>query len=250
MLRMADDQRVVVVAGMPLHPYNAEDKVAEAYAMVFLADSGFARQNEIAKGFGCSERTVRRYQRRYARGGMEALATRSGWRPGRRRIANKRLQVIRRLKADGLSNCEIAKRLGVTEKAIRKQVGPAEPPVQEVLPLPPKEDTSKQTAEAEEQPGGRCQQEEPSEPVPMSFDSNPMDRTFDRLLARLGLLDDAAPLFDEASAVSGAGVMFAIPLLVHSGVFRIARKLYGSIGPAFYGLRTGERQLAFPADDN
>lgn len=32
--------------------------------------------------------------------------------------------------------------------------------------------------------------------------------------------------------------MFAIPLLVQSGIFRIARKLYGDIGPAFYGLRT------------
>lgn len=238
MLRMEGNQRVVVVAGMPVHHYNAEDEVAEAYAMVFLAESGFALQKEIARAFGCSERTVRRHQRRYARGGMAALATRSGWRPGRRRIANKQLQTIRRLKADGLSNCEIAKRLGVTEKAIRKQVGPTEPPVQEVLPLPSNEDTSKQTTEAYERPKEHCQPEETSEPVPMSFDSNPMDRTLDRLLARLGLLDDAAPLFGEASAVSGAGVMFAIPLLVHSGIFRICQKLFGGIGPAFYGLRT------------
>jgi transposase len=238
MLRMEDNQRVVVVAGMPVHHYNAEDEVAEAYAMVFLAESGFALQKETAKAFGCSERTVRRHQRRYARGGMAALATGSGWRPGRRRIANKRLQAIRRLKADGLSNCEIARRLGVTEKAIRKQVGPTEPPVQEVLPLLSNKDTSKQTAEADERPKEHCQPEETSETVPMSFDSNPMDRTLDRLLARLGLLDDAAPLFGEASAVSGAGAMFAIPLLVHSGIFRISQKLFGGIGPAFYGLRT------------
>jgi prepilin-type processing-associated H-X9-DG protein len=238
LLRAAGDQRVVVVAGMPVHHYKAADKVAEAYAMVFLADSGFALQNEIAKAFGCSERTVRRHQRRYAHGGMAALATRCGWRPGRRRIAGRRLQVIRRLKVDGLSNREIARRLGVTESAIRKQVGPAEPAVQEVLPLPPREDTSKQTAEAQEQPKGHCQPEETSEPVSMSFDTEPTDRTFDRLLARMGLLDDAAPLFGEATAVRGAGVMFAIPLLIHSGIFRIAQKLYGSIGPAFYGLRT------------
>lgn len=239
MLRMADDQRVVVVAGIPVHHYNAEDKVAEAYAMVFLADSGFAGQNEIAKAFGCSARTVRRHQRRYARGGMAALATRCGWRPGRRRLTNRRLRLIQRLKSEGISNREIARRLGVTENAIRKQVGPAEPPGQEVLPLPPaKEDTSKQATEAQQQPQEHCQPEEPTEPAPMSFDFNPMDRTLDRLLARMGMLNDAAPLFGEASAVSGAGVMFAIPLLVHSGIFRIAQKLYGSIGPAFYGLRT------------
>jgi hypothetical protein len=54
MLRMEDNQRVVVVAGMPVHHYNAEDEVTEAYAMlmVFLAESGFALQKEIARAFG------------------------------------------------------------------------------------------------------------------------------------------------------------------------------------------------------
>jgi len=50
MLRMEDNQRVVVVAGMPVHHYNAEDEVAEAYAMVFLAESGFALQKEAISG--------------------------------------------------------------------------------------------------------------------------------------------------------------------------------------------------------
>ena len=34
------------------------------------------------------------------------------------------------------------------------------------------------------------------------------------------------------------GVLLAIPALVESGLLRISRKLYGEIGPAFYGLRT------------
>ena len=34
------------------------------------------------------------------------------------------------------------------------------------------------------------------------------------------------------------GVLIALPCLVESGLFRISRKLYGDIGPAFYGLRT------------
>jgi len=76
------------------------------------------------------------------------------------------------------------------------------------------------------------------EPVPMSLDRDASDRSFDRQLAYLGLLDDAAPLFREASSVPGAGVLFALPCLVESGLFRISRKLYGQIGPAFYGLRT------------
>jgi hypothetical protein len=76
------------------------------------------------------------------------------------------------------------------------------------------------------------------EPVPMSLDRDASDRTLDRQLAYLGLLDDAAPLFREGASVPGAGVLLALPCLVESGVFRISRKLYGDIGPAFYGLRT------------
>ena len=52
------------------------------------------------------------------------------------------------------------------------------------------------------------------------------------------MLDDAAPLFREGSSVPGVGVLFALPCLVESGLFRISRKLYGEIGTAFYGLRT------------
>jgi hypothetical protein len=77
-----------------------------------------------------------------------------------------------------------------------------------------------------------------SEPVPMSLDRDASDRTFDRQLAYLGLLDDAAPLFREGSSVPGVGVLLALPCVIESGLFQISRKLYGEIGPAFYGLRT------------
>jgi hypothetical protein len=54
----------------------------------------------------------------------------------------------------------------------------------------------------------------------------------------LGLLEDAPPLFGSAPAVPRAGVLLALPVLVASGVFECAQQIYGSLGPAFYGLRT------------
>ena len=75
-------------------------------------------------------------------------------------------------------------------------------------------------------------------PAPASQDTDPSDRSADRLLARLGLLEDAPPLFGSASAVPRAGVLLALPVLIASGVFDCARKIYGSLGPGFYGLRT------------
>jgi hypothetical protein len=74
-----------------------------------------------------------------------------------------------------------------------------------------------------------------------------MDRRFDRFLAHMGLLEDAAPLFASASRVPNAGVLLAVPSLLASGVLDVADHVYGSIGPAFYGLRTTLLTLLFMA---
>jgi hypothetical protein len=109
-LRIEADQRVIVVAGLPVHHYRAEDAVAEAYAMVFLVESGFAQQTDVARAFGRSVRTVRRYQERYAQGGMTALGREERWRYGRRRISGQRLRSVEMLKSQGMSNRAIAQR--------------------------------------------------------------------------------------------------------------------------------------------
>lgn len=260
-VRAEGEHRVVVVAGLPVHHYSANDAVAAAYALVMLVDGGYATQKEVAVAFGCSERTVRRHRDRYADGGMPALATRSGWRPGRRRIPAKRARIIERLAAEGVSKREIARRLGVTENAIREQVGPSAPRAQQpVLPLPsfseraepsaaaPTESPDRSSAPVE--PAATAVDEAPPsaspdgpeveepESVAMSLDVDPSNRVWDRLLACFGYLDDAMPIFADAKAVPGAGVLCTLPVLVASGIFRIAHKIYGEIGPAFYGLRT------------
>src|SRR5262245_431989 len=255
-LRIEADQRVIVIAGLPVHHYLAEDTVAEAYAMVFLVESGFAQQTDVARAFGRSVRTIRRYQERYAQGGMAALSGEEGWRRGRRRISGKRLRTIEALKRKGMSNRAVAHQLGVGENAIRKLVGskPAES-AQLALPAMPSaaeesaatrmpsgarngEDGDRAARGDGGDPGTAPEAANDDEPVPMRLDRDAEDRTLDRQLAYLGLLDDAAPLFREGSSVAAVGVLLALPCLVESGLFRICRKLYGDIGPAFYGLRT------------
>jgi hypothetical protein len=256
-LRIEAGQRVIVVAGLPVHHYRAEDAVAEAYAMVFLVESGFAQQTDVARAFARSVRSVRRYQGRYAQAGMAGLGREEGWRRGRRRISGKRLRSIEMLKSQEMSNRAIAHRLGVSEKAIRKLIGPSKPAESAQLAFaeitiaaagkPPATGvpSAMSTGDAADRAPPSADDRAPitapannGEPVPMSLDRDASDRTFDRQLAYLGLLDDAAPLFREGSSVAGVGVLCALPCLVESGLFRISRKLYGEIGPAFYGLRT------------
>jgi hypothetical protein len=268
-LRIEAAQRVIVVAGLPVHHYCADDAVAEAYAMVFLVEQGFAQQTDVARAFGRATRTVRRHQTRYAEGGMAALGRDEGWRRGRRRISGKRLRTIEMLKNEGMSNRTIAHRLGVNEKAIRKLVGPskradiAQPTFAAIttaiaekspathVPSPLMgDDVDHATRPADDDvdriaPSADADIVDPitapehdSEPVPMSLDRDASDRTFDRQLAYLGLLDDAAPLFRDGCSVPAVGVLLALPCLIESGLLQITRKLYGEIGPAFYGLRT------------
>ncbi len=259
-VRTEGDQRIVVVGGLPVYHYCAADGVAEAYAMVMLVDSGFAQQTEVARSFGRSERSIRRYRERYGQAGMAGLGRPGGWRRGRRRISGKRRRLVERLKSAGLSNRAIAQRLGVSEMAIRKLVGPSKgeeaeqlawvsvpkapwlktPPIPQasILSIGPVVDQERAATEGVPEPGVLEEQAEEDEPVPMSLDADASDRTFDRQMAYLGLLDDAAPMFRDGERIPGVGVLLAVPYLAHSGLLRIARKLYGGIGPAFYGLRT------------
>ena len=73
---------------------------------------------------------------------------------------------------------------------------------------------------------------------PLTIDRDPTDRCGDRCLARLGLLDDAAPLFGNHEELPRAGVLLAVPVLLAHGALEVFARLFGSIGPAFYGLRT------------
>jgi hypothetical protein len=45
--------------------------------------------------------------------------------------------------------------------------------------------------------------------------------------------------------VPRAGVLLALPAIAQAGIVEIAREVYGSIGPAFYGLRTTMVALVF-----
>jgi len=251
--RSQDGHCVVLVSGIVLAQYASNDRMAEAYAMVSLVEQGWADQTEVARAFACSVRTVRRHQRRFEAGGLAALGHPHGYPPGRARLADTRRQLVQRLKAQGVGQREIARRIGVSEKAVRKllrRLGwKATSATQSELPLEGAE-TADPNRSAPTSPAlppvspkgadpklsGFCSATQAN--CVVSQDTDPSDRCADRLLARLGLLEDAPPLFGSVPAVPRAGVLLALPVLVSSGVFACAKTIYGSLCPAFYGLRT------------
>ena len=246
------NQRVILVHGVVHSHYSREDRTAETYALVSLYESGYADQNDLARLFGYSTRTLRRFQERLHSRGLNALVRPEG-RPadGSLPKPSPRDRTILRLKAQGISNRGIAGRLGLSEMMIRKILRRLgwQPAPEATLPLLPQADAPAKPVTISDSSADQIslpaplppppQRQEPGvKPAAQSFDQNPLDRSMDRLWAALGLLDDALPLFAPAQNLPRAGVLLAIPALVASGLLSAAEKIYGSLHPSFYGLRT------------
>ena len=261
-IQRRDGFKVVTFAGVPVHHYAEGDRTTEAYAMVSLVEQGLASQTEVAQGFDCATRTVRRNQERFAEEGLAGLGRSFGYPKGRPRLPARRARLLSKLKAEGRSNRDIAQRMGVTEKAVRKQlrrIGWKEEEKEQLnLPLGAlssadpnlsacstgsEESAVKDKANPASAPSNpadpnlsACAEVDAEDRQP-TLDTDPADRRCDRVMACLGLLMDAPPLFQNSPNVPNAGVLLAIPAIADSGVVECAREVYG-IGPAFFGLRT------------
>src|SRR5213594_3482755 len=119
LFRTEGTRRVISVHGVVFAHYDVTDGAAEAYAMITLFESGYADQNDIARCFGYSTRTLRRYQRRLEVDGLGGLASPRG-RPSvnssDRTEAKQGDRTILHLKAQGFSNCVVAGRIGLNER--------------------------------------------------------------------------------------------------------------------------------------
>jgi len=275
-LRQTDGYIVVFVRGEPIFSYDIDDLAARRLAIVQLAESKMASQTEIGRGFAVKRLTVHRQIEKYRAGGVEALVPKKRGPKGPRVTGGRRDTVIAKRKESGESNYQIAARLGVSESSIRqalKRMGYEEKaPVQAELPVAwaveeeacdggssgaeaiaevgdvtdagatgERGEESKEVLPAEGGEDRECSVHATSGdvevPVVHTFDTDPTDRAMDRFLARVGLLDDAAPLFRSAQGVEGAGVLLAVPVLVSHGVFADAARVFSHLGSAFYGLR-------------
>src|SRR3990172_1339281 len=112
--------RALVVGGIPLLTWIAEDDASDAYAMVLQVRGGFASPTEVAQAHGCTRMTVYRAQARFEEKGFSGLV-RGKCGPKKARVlgdvATRRMVVLKRR---GVSNVGIAAKLGVTESGIRK----------------------------------------------------------------------------------------------------------------------------------
>ena len=268
-----DGYRVVFYRHEPLYRVSLEDRVHLRLTAVGLRQSQLATQEEIAQAFGHTVATQRRWERAYQNDGSEGLIPK---RPTGRhaKLAKGQEVFVRRWFHAGLANVTIAKRLGVGETTVRrtlKRLGLCRVAATVQQSLPALAEQTEATTPGESIPCGEertpslCSVlpeetspqafglgdeaatevvaaiQEPAATVPtpcFTLDHDPLDRSLDRACGRLGLLEDAMPLFADAEVLPHAGVLLAVPLLQRNGLVEAFHKVYGSLPPSFYGLRT------------
>ena len=276
-----DGYRVIFCRHEILYRVGLDDSVHLALVAVTLRQSGLATQLEIAKAFGHSVATQRRWETLYVRHGSPGLQAKTP--TGRPAKLDRGQQAfVARWFHQGVSNHEMARRLAVNEATIRRalqkaglrrQTTPAAELSLDDVPAsadPATTPAPAPRAAAASEPaaavGVPAQEVSPpatptnpgaTKPVPeatplaanplaggnapaimLTIDCDPADRCGDRTLARLGFLDDAAPLFGDHQELPRAGVLLAVPVLQAHGGLEVFTRLYDSLGPAFYGLRT------------
>jgi len=257
----ADGYRVVFHRHEPIYRVALTDEVHLRLVAVALRQSRLATQEEICQAFGHGVSTQARWEREYGKHGLDGLVSKK--RTGRGRELDKSQEgFVRRWFRAGQSNRQMAGRLGVDEATIRRTLkrlgltrnpaatGPCLPGIEATASTAMPESGGVVPAPTTSPAGvGSTPWSEPYGPdAPVSvepwatpsftLDHDPRDRRGDRFLARAGRLDDAVPLFADAQCVPRAGALLAVPLLVRHGLIETFGKVYHSLHPSFYGLRT------------
>ena len=267
----SDGYRVVFRWHEPLYRVALTDEVHLRLVAVSLRQSGLATQEEICRAFGHSVATQTRWERQYRKHGIDGLVSKKPG-GGRRQLDKSQEAFVRRWFHAGCSNREMAKRLGVDEATIRrtlKRLGLARPPVTIPRMLPQIEEqaaSENQAAETDRRRdlgpgrrGGNRRNARRHRPAhghgPDGEDHDVGRRGRVGVVVHLGprsARPQRRPRLGPAGAawttrcrclpttrcLPRAGALLAVPLLVRHGLIEAFVKVYGSLHPSFYGLRT------------
>lgn len=249
-LHVFDGMCAVTVSGIPVFHYHQDDKAAETLFAATAMEAGYASAAELATVLRPSLSTMFRIRSRYRRDGAAGLIPKKrGPAPGQR-LGDARERAIRRWHGQRVSGREMARRLdvapGVVQKALRRMGLASHGSKRTQLAFSRLKKEDDEPDSSGDLASGDAVVEEAASPVESPCSSptrpgwalDPFDRSLDRMLASQGLLFDAEPVFAPGRDIPRLGVLLAIPLIVTTGLLDEAKVLYGTLGPAFYGLRT------------
>jgi len=209
------------------------DRYGIRLAQGVLCSANAVKPAQLARALGLNRSTVCRNKAAYERGGAQALLINKSSNRGGYKLDEERRRTAQKLLDKAVSVKRIAETVGVTEGCIRYAIRKGTLVRKEVV----RKDGNPQHKSASQRCFEDCQS-----PAGIG-----VKREAERVLASMGKLNEAAPVFSANESVRYAGVLLALPLLLQLGLLDAAKKVYGSLRNGFYGLQGILLTLAFMA---
>jgi hypothetical protein len=211
---------------------SEDDRYGIRLAQGVLCAANAVRAAQLARALGVNRSTVSRNKAIYEHGGAQGLIADSGQRRAYKLEAEK-IKTAQSLLGKGLALRKIAEAVGVTEGCIR--YGIKKGSLVRKSAAKSTENANRKTASQ------RCLDD------CQSAAGIGVKRETERVLAAVGKLAEAAPVFAANESVRYAGVLLALPVLIQLGLLDAAQKVYGRLRNGFYGLQAILLTLAFMA---
>ncbi len=252
-----DGQRFILIHGAHFYLYDLGDRFSEAHVWISLHLAGYAKMSEIARGTELSARSLQRWKSAVLRNGFQELLPKPI--PGRPRtvtttVKRKALRLIHQ----GKSHIQVQETLGISPSSLDRviaedKIANSPQATDQMLDLkddscgepttsPPLSAIKKSSPVALHRPAKK-NSETPTaaraEPIHGGPCADPLDRSVDRAMAALGIMEDADPFFAPGERIDCLGFFMVIALLEQNPLLDIFAKVYAkTLSPAFYGLRT------------
>jgi hypothetical protein len=232
------ERLVLFNASGPIYQCKEGDGVAVRLGAVLAIDLGLAGATVLADALKLSRSTLHRVRTTYAAGGVEALREKKRGPKGPHKLTPAALGRAQRVLDSGRSRRAAAERVGVSEFAIRHAI-------KRGLLTPGKSKRAeKAAADSAAVLTGPRDRASVDQACAVGVATK---RELDRTLACTGKLVEAEPEFEAVEGVAGAGVLLALPALLHEGLCEVGGEVYGKLRNGFFGLRSVLLTLAFMA---
>ncbi|HEX7354392.1 MAG TPA: hypothetical protein VF288_06110 [Mycobacteriales bacterium] len=262
-----DDGGVVFVAGLATFAFDADDQVARRLAAVQLVEARLASAAEVATGFAVSTRSLLRWRQAVASDGVAGLFDKKPGPKGPSKLTDAVVSRARELDARGATLAAIAAELAVDSATVRVALGrragsagwqarhgtPTSAPSREGDGDPDGDSDHGDSDHGDSDHGGGGDDHGPGggdngDPGgELAVLPDPAPRTFERELARWGLLPEAPVVFTQGAHLPMAGLLLALPGLCHLGFLDCFASVYGRLRNGFYGLQATVLALVFLA---
>ncbi len=219
---LLEDERggEVFLHGNLTYAWSGEDQALRRLTAVQLVKLGVAKVGEVAEAFGVDTATLWRWRREFADAGVGGLVPDKRGPKGASKLTPSVIADIRARRAGGASLRAVAAATGLSTGSVRRALTPDEPEQHDV---------------------GDAQDDHVQDlalVVDLPLLAAPAARTADRVAARWGAIECAAPVFTPAARVPLAGLFLALPALAATGLLACANEVYSTLPGGFYGLDT------------